>query len=138
VPYELYVQDSFGAAHNLRAYKGKCERLHGHNWKVDLRIIGDRLNDEGMLMDFVELRAILRDIVERFDHRYLNEIPPFNVLNPTTENLSRVIAEEVGPRLPPGLRVASVTTWESDRAGATWRPEPPEPAAPPAPGAKEP
>jgi len=132
MPYEVYIQDSFGAAHNLRAYKGKCERLHGHNWKVDLRLTGDHLNDEGMVIDFVELRHILGEILDRFDHRYLNEVPPFDRLNPTTENLSRFIADEVASRLPKGVRVASATTWESDRAGATYRP------GPPAAGAKEP
>ena len=120
--YELYVQADFSAAHNLRAYKGKCERLHGHNWRVELRLAGDRLNDEGMLLDFVEAKRILAGVLEPFDHVYLNEAPPFDTLNPSSENLARVIAERVVARLPANVRVASVTVWESDRCSATYRP----------------
>jgi 6-pyruvoyltetrahydropterin/6-carboxytetrahydropterin synthase len=119
--YELSIQESFGAAHNLREYNGKCERLHGHNFRVDLHVAGDRLNDEGMLIDFVALRRILHEVVDRFDHQYLNEVPPFDRLNPTSENLARIIAEEVAAKLPPGIRVDHVTTWESERSGATYR-----------------
>jgi 6-pyruvoyltetrahydropterin/6-carboxytetrahydropterin synthase len=120
--YELFVQTEFSAAHNLREYKGKCERLHGHNWRVDLRLAGDRLNDEGMLIDFVEAKRILGEVLDPFDHAYLNEVPPFDRLNPSSENLARVIAEAVAARLPGHVRVAAVTTWESDRCSATYRP----------------
>jgi len=122
VPYELFVQAEFSAAHNLRAYKGKCEHLHGHNWRVDLKLAGDELGDDGMLLDFREAREILSDVLDRFDHAYLNEVPPFERLNPSSENLARVIAEAVAERLPKHVRVASVTAWESDRCGAAWRP----------------
>jgi len=122
MPYELFIQAEFSAAHNLRAYKGKCEHLHGHNWRVDLKLAGDELGDDGMLLDFREARDILRDVLDRFDHAYLNEVPPFERLNPSSENLARVIAEAVAERLPKYVRVASVTAWESERCGATWRP----------------
>lgn len=122
MPYELLVRAEFSAAHNLRAYKGKCERLHGHNWRVDLALAGDDLNAEGMLLDFVEAKRILRKVIEPFDHAYLNETPPFDRLNPSSENLARVIAEAVAAQLPAGIRVAGVTTWESERCGATYRP----------------
>jgi 6-pyruvoyltetrahydropterin/6-carboxytetrahydropterin synthase len=122
MPYELYIQAEVSAAHNLRAYKGKCERLHGHNWRVDLRLAGDTLNDEGMLLDFVEAKRILREVLEPYDHAYLNEVPPFDRLNPSSENLARIIAEEVARRLPPHVRVAAVTTWESHRCAATYKP----------------
>ena len=120
--YELYVQAEFSAAHNLRAYKGKCERLHGHNWRVDLRLAGEQLNDEGMLIDFVECKRILREVLDRYDHAYLNETSPFDQLNPSSENLARVVAEAVTERLPAHVRVASVTAWESERCAATYRP----------------
>jgi 6-pyruvoyltetrahydropterin/6-carboxytetrahydropterin synthase len=123
MPYELFIQADFSAAHNLREYKGKCERLHGHNWRVDLRLAGSRLNREGMLIDFVEAKRILGEALEPFDHRYLNEVPPFDKLNPSSENLARVIAESVAARLPAGVRVASVTAWESERCSATYRPK---------------
>lgn len=120
--YELFVQGEFSAAHNLRAYQGKCEHLHGHNWQVDLRLAGEEVGEDGMLLDFRDAREILRDVLDRFDHAYLNEVSPFDRLNPSSENLARVIAEAVVQRLPAHVRVAAVTAWESDRCGATWRP----------------
>jgi len=123
VPYELFIQADFSAAHALREYKGKCERLHGHNWRVDLRLGGDRLDAGGMLLDFTDAKRILGEVLEPFDHRHLNEVPPFDRLQPSSEIIARVVAEAVAERLPKGVRVASVTAWESDRCGATFRPE---------------
>jgi 6-pyruvoyltetrahydropterin/6-carboxytetrahydropterin synthase len=120
--YELFIQADFSAAHNLREYKGKCERLHGHNWRIDLRLAGDRLNAEGLLLDFTEAKRILGEVLERFDHRYLNEVEPFDRLQPSSENIARTIAEAVANRFPAGVRVVSVTAWESDRCAATYSP----------------
>ncbi len=120
--YELSITADFSAAHNLREYKGKCERLHGHNWRIDLRLAGDRLNAEGLLLDFTEAKRILGEVLERFDHRYLNEVEPFDRLQPSSEMIARVVAEAVAERLPAGVRVVSVTAWESDRCAATYRP----------------
>jgi 6-pyruvoyltetrahydropterin/6-carboxytetrahydropterin synthase len=122
MPYELFITAEFSAAHNLRHYKGKCERLHGHNWRVDLRLAGRRLNKEGMLLDFVEAKRILAEVLDPLDHTYLNEVPPLDRLQPSSENLARVVAEAVAKRLPKGIRVASVTCWESARCAATYRP----------------
>jgi len=122
MPYELLIQDHFSAAHNLREYRGKCERLHGHNWRVDLRLEADHLNHQGMVLDFNEGKRILAEALDPFDHAYLNEVPPFDELNPSSENLARVIAGVVAARLPEGVRVVGVTTWESDRCAATYRP----------------
>jgi 6-pyruvoyltetrahydropterin/6-carboxytetrahydropterin synthase len=123
MPYELLIQDWFSAAHNLRGYEGKCEKLHGHNWRVDVRLEGDRLDNQGMVLDFKEGKRILSEALEPFDHAYLNEVPPFDGLNPSSENLARVIAEAVAKRLPEGVRVAGVTTWESDRCAARYTPD---------------
>jgi 6-pyruvoyltetrahydropterin/6-carboxytetrahydropterin synthase len=120
--YELCVTSDFSAAHNLREYAGKCERLHGHNWRVDLRLAGSELNDEGMLLDFIEVKRILGQAIERFDHAYLNKVPPFDSVNPSSENLARVITETVTPLMPAHVRVTSVTVWESERCSATYRP----------------
>ena len=120
--YELVIKADFGAAHHLRQYKGKCERLHGHNWKLDIHLAADVLNDDGMAMDFVEAKALVDEVLGKYDHYYLNEVPPFDRLNPTSENIARVVAEELQGRLPSGLRVARVTAWESDRCGATYAP----------------
>jgi len=124
MPYELFITADFSAAHQLREYKGKCERLHGHNWRVDLRLAGDRLGAEGLLLDFTEAKRILREVLERFDHRYLNEVEPFDRLQPSSENIARTIAEAVAEQLPvaTGVRVVSVTAWESDRCAATYSP----------------
>jgi 6-pyruvoyltetrahydropterin/6-carboxytetrahydropterin synthase len=119
--YELFVTAEFSAAHSLRNYKGKCERLHGHNWRVDLRLEGRRLNRTGLLLDFVEAKRILAEVLDPFDHAYLNEVPPMDRLNPSSENLARFIAGETAKRLPRGIRVASVTCWESARCAATYR-----------------
>jgi 6-pyruvoyltetrahydropterin/6-carboxytetrahydropterin synthase len=120
--YELFIQADFSAAHQLRDYKGKCERLHGHNWRIDLRLAGDRLGAEGLLLDFTEAKRILGEVLERFDHRYLNEVEPFDRLQPSSENIARTIAEAVAERFPAGVRVVSVTAWESDRCAATYSP----------------
>ena len=123
MPYELFVSDHFSAAHNLRAYKGRCERLHGHNWRVEVCLAGDDLDAEGMLLDFTEIKRLLAEVLDPLDHAYLNEVPPFDTLNPSSENLARVIAGRLAERLPAGVRLASVTTWESHRCAATYRPE---------------
>ena len=120
MPYELIVQADFGAAHHLRQYKGKCERVHGHNWKLDIVLTADTLGPEGMLLDFTDAKAAIRRALEKYDHHDLNAVAPFDVVNPTSENIARVLAEEVQALLPPGVRVARVTAWESDRCGATF------------------
>jgi len=121
--YELFVTGEFSAAHNLRQYRGKCERLHGHNWRIDLTVRGDRLDAEGMLLDFGDLKQILAEVLEPFDHAYLNEVPPFDRLQPSSENLARIVAEAVAGRLPAGVCVAAVSAWESRRCAATYQVE---------------
>jgi len=120
MPYELLITTDFGAAHSLRQYKGKCERLHGHNWHIDVCLAADALNHDGMVMDFVEAKAMLREVLKNYDHYHLNEVPPFDQINPTSENLARVLAERIAAALPPGVRVVRVTAWESDNCGATF------------------
>ena len=120
--YELTLQTVFAAAHRLRHYKGKCENLHGHNWRVEVRVAGEELDETGLLLDFGELKALVEEVVGRLDHSYLNELEPFQQANPTTECISRHIAEELAGRLPGGVSVRGVTCWESDRCGATYVP----------------
>ncbi|RLA85541.1 MAG: 6-carboxytetrahydropterin synthase QueD [Deltaproteobacteria bacterium] len=122
--YELRVRAWFSAAHNLRQYRGKCEALHGHNYRVEVAVRGKELGAGGMLMDFGDLKAILRDILGNFDHRYLNEVPPFDVQEPSCENIARWISEEVQKRLPPGLKVFEVTVWESEDTASSFLAEP--------------
>jgi len=120
--YELIVKADFGAAHSLRQYKGKCERLHGHNWRLDICLTADELNDDDMVIDFVDAKAIIREVLAKYDHYHLNDVPPFDTINPTSENIARVIAEEIRERLPQGVRLARLTAWEGDTSGATYIP----------------
>jgi len=120
--YEVAIDASFAAAHHLRDYEGVCERLHGHNYRVRVVLAGERLNKQGFLIDFREARQMVGGAVERFDHAYLNELPPFDTLNPTAEQIARHIAECVAAAVPEGIVVRRVTCWESDRCSATYRP----------------
>jgi 6-pyruvoyltetrahydropterin/6-carboxytetrahydropterin synthase len=122
--FEISVEHTFAAGHALREYKGKCENVHGHNYKVRVTIAGDKLNAAGLLMDFVDLRAEIKKFVERLDHRFLNDIPPFDELNPSAENLAKYIYDKIEPQTRNwGLRVHGVTVWETDTTSATYRPE---------------
>ncbi len=121
--YELSVELTFAASHQLRGYEGKCSRLHGHNWKVRLKVQGRELNAVGMLMDFVELKQLLEVAIAPLDHRHLNEIPPFEELNPTSENVARYVSGRIANELPEGISVAAVSVWENERCSATYLPE---------------
>jgi len=118
--FELIVETDFSAAHNLREYKGQCERLHGHNWKVQVVLEAEKLDKLGMVMDFREAKKVIGELMNKFDHTYLNELAGFKVLNPTTENLSKILYDELKNVLPTGVKVNKVTTWESDRCGAAY------------------
>jgi len=121
--FEISVEHSFAAGHALRNYKGKCENIHGHNYKVRVTLAGNKLNAEGLLMDFVDLRSEIKELVEKLDHHFLNDIPPFDQLNPTAENLAKYICDEIEPRARnQELQVRRVTVWETDTTSATYRP----------------
>lgn len=120
--YILEVEDSFSAAHQLREYQGKCEKLHGHNWRVRLTVAGTELDRCGMLVDFTVLKRSLREALARYDHAFLNEVEPFMRINPTSENLARELAERLAAQMPAGAQVEAVTVWESERCRATYRP----------------
>lgn len=123
--YEVSVDDTFAAAHNLRDYYGKCEDLHGHNFKVRVTMAGEKLDATGLLYDFVHLRQVVQGVIRSLDHKYLNELPPFDKLNPSAENLARHICDEASRRLhnvPNGAGISSVTVWETETSAATYRP----------------
>ncbi|MDD5457001.1 MAG: 6-carboxytetrahydropterin synthase QueD [Candidatus Margulisbacteria bacterium] len=115
--YELNVEDKFAAAHQLVSYQGPCENLHGHTWKIKLKVKGNKLNETGMLMDFQDLKKILKKIRDRFDHQFLNDILKFS---PTSENLAKYIFEQAAKQLPRHIQLAEVTVWESDITSATY------------------
>jgi 6-pyruvoyltetrahydropterin/6-carboxytetrahydropterin synthase len=115
--YSVKVELKFSSAHNLRGYQGKCESLHGHNWKVEAHVESRTLNKTGMVMDFHLLKEALGDAVAGLDHRYLNEIPPFDKTNPTSENIARYIYGRLKKKVR-GL--ASVVVWENDSCCAKY------------------
>jgi 6-pyruvoyltetrahydropterin/6-carboxytetrahydropterin synthase len=122
--YTLTVEGNFSSAHQLRGYRGKCENLHGHNWKVVLSVRGEELDSTGLLIDFTELKSMLRDIIEELDHRNINDIPCFTQQNPSSENIARYIAEQFASSLRARghakISMDSVTVWESDTSRCTF------------------
>ena len=117
--YKISVTRFFSAAHNLRNFKGKCEKLHGHNWKVKVTLSGTGLNKTGMLMDFTDLKAVVDSVLSRLDHVYLNEVTPFDKTNPTAENIAEHIFSAVKKKIKAGIRVEEVEVWESEYSSAT-------------------
>ena len=112
--YQISVEQHFDAAHFLRGYRGKCEALHGHRFRVVVKISAAEVNDIGLAYDFTDLKQHLRDILVRFDHTCLNDVPPFDKINPSSENIAATVYNELQPRLagaPVSLDVAEV--WES-------------------------
>lgn len=121
--FEVSIDYSFAAGHALRNYKGKCENTHGHNYKVRVTVEGEKLNPTGLLVDFVDLRRAVGTIVDRLDHQFLNELPPFDQLNPSAENIAHYFAQELKPQVNEnGARLQAVTVWETDTSFAVYRP----------------
>ena len=123
--FEVSVEQTFAAGHALRNYKGACENVHGHNFKVQVTIEGARLDDTGMLVDFIDLKQSMRDVISRLDHVFLNDISPFDVKNPSAENIAEYFFEELDRRLaknPVPVQIREVRVWETDIQSATYRP----------------
>ena len=121
--FEISVEYGFAAGHALRGYKGKCENVHGHNYKIRVTVSGEQLDSSGLLMDFVELRKAIKELTERLDHRFLNDLTPFDQLNPTAENLAKYLFDELDPQVRAhGPHVQAVTVWETDTTSATYLP----------------
>jgi 6-pyruvoyltetrahydropterin/6-carboxytetrahydropterin synthase len=119
--YELKIEDSFAAAHKLRCYQGPCEELHGHNWKIEVVVRADRLDELGLVIDFKDLKAAAQEVLGSLDHRYLNDLPAFAETNPSSENIARHIFQQIASRIHrEGLWVEKVTAWESEKACASY------------------
>jgi 6-pyruvoyltetrahydropterin/6-carboxytetrahydropterin synthase len=119
--YELAVEVSFSAAHQLRGYKGKCENMHGHNWKVQVSVIAETLNEIDLAIDFHDLKRMAHEVVAPLDHAYLNDIFPFTEKNPSSENIAKWILDSMKKKIvDDNVRVSAVTVWESDSASATY------------------
>ena len=115
--YSVRVEGNFSSAHNLRGYKGKCEELHGHNWRIEVVAQNDELDKAGMLLDFTYLKMQLGKITEKLDHKYLNNIPYFKKANPTSENIAKYIYGRLKSNMP---ALKSVTVWENTTSSATY------------------
>jgi len=122
--YEIAVENHFDAAHFLRGYQGKCEALHGHRFRVVARINASELDEIGLAYDFTELKRHLNDIISRFDHSCLNEVPPFDKINPSSENIAVTVYHELKPKLAGApVSITSIEVWESPQSWVTYRPD---------------
>jgi len=121
--YLLTIEDHFSSAHQLRGYKGKCENLHGHNWRVELTVAGNTLDATGLLIDFHDLKRILKAIMNDLDHININDHAAFREQNPSSENLARYIFEQIDAELQktaPQAKAHTVTVYESATSRCTW------------------
>jgi len=119
--WEITRDTVIAAAHQLRAVKGEGERLHGHNWKIRAVLRANELDARGFVADFADLGAALRAFVEPYEHVFLNEMAPFDDLNPTAENLARVVAEGLAAKLDDArVKVVRVEVWEDEHSCATY------------------
>jgi len=115
--YTIKIEANFSSAHNLIGYKGKCEALHGHNWRVEAVVSEDKLDKIGMVLDFKYLKMKLNKVLEKLDHKHLNNISYFKKINPTSENIAKYIYDRFRSQVP-GLKL--ITVWESDNSSASY------------------
>jgi 6-pyruvoyltetrahydropterin/6-carboxytetrahydropterin synthase len=123
--FEVSVEETFSSGHALRGYKGKCENPHGHNYRVQVTLEGPQLDSIGLLIDFTELKRVIRNVVQRLDHQFINDLEPFTTVNPSAENMAKYFFDEVTRQLtdlPGGAHVTNIVIWETDTASARYRP----------------
>ena len=121
--YELKVITHFCAAHQLKEIQGPCENLHGHNWKIEVYVTSDALNEAGVVIDFGILKKHVNAVVGTLDHKFLNDLEPFKNQNPSSENIARYVAEQLAMLLQePKIKISRITVWESETACATYYP----------------
>jgi 6-pyruvoyltetrahydropterin/6-carboxytetrahydropterin synthase len=111
----------FASAHSLRAYPGDCAKLHGHNWKIEVQVMGTQLNEIGMVIDFKEIKRHAKEVVKELDHTFLNDHPYFHETNPTAENIAVYLYRAIAARITsPEVKMHSITVWENDRNCVTY------------------
>ena len=122
--FEVSVERTFAAGHALRNYRGKCENVHGHNYRVQVTVQGEQLDAAGLLVDFLELKRLTDQVIEYFDHRFINDLSPFNVLNPSAENIAKYFYDRGSAGLAKEVptRISEVKIWETDTSSAVYRP----------------
>jgi 6-pyruvoyltetrahydropterin/6-carboxytetrahydropterin synthase len=122
--YRVSIERHFDAAHYLREYNGKCENLHGHRYKIVANLRTDKLDETGMAFDFTVLKRNVDEILERFDHKCLNDIEPFTTINPSSENIASAIYGELKPHIEGHIAIIeSIQVWESPDAWVTYFPD---------------
>ena len=122
--YQVAVERDFDAAHFLRGYQGKCEAMHGHRFRVVVKVKASGVNEIGIAYDFTELKRHLGDILSRFDHTCLNDVPPFGEINPSSENIASTIYDELKPKLAGApIAISCVEVWESPQSGVAYSPD---------------
>jgi len=121
--YEINVIQYFDAAHYLRGYKGKCENLHGHRYTVKVKLSVAKLNEIGLAFDFTDLKAYLKEILGKYDHVLLNDLPEFKKINPSAENIAASIYKKLEKKLSKGVTLKSVEAWETPEQGAAYSEE---------------
>ena len=115
--FKMKIVTDFAAAHLLRGYPGPCSQLHGHNWKIEVEVSATRLDNIGMGMDFRDIKTATKGVIDHMDHRHLNELPPFDEINPTAENIAAHIYKQLAAKLnDERVSVHAVTVWETERA----------------------
>jgi 6-pyruvoyltetrahydropterin/6-carboxytetrahydropterin synthase len=122
--FEVTVEETFAAGHALRHYRGKCENPHGHNYRVQVTLAGPELDSIGLLVDFVQVKKLIQQVVDRLDHQFLNDLAPFDVLNPSAENMAKYFYDEISGGLgqTDPVKIGQVQVWETDTTSATYRP----------------
>lgn len=119
--YEVTIQKSFSAAHLLKEIGGKCETLHGHNFRVEVSVAGESLNEEGLLLDFRLLKGWTAEVLDELDHKYLNQLECFKDMNPSSEQIARFLHERIGGKLKgTDLKLSRVKVWESENASVAY------------------
>ena len=115
--YTLKIVTDFAASHALRNYEGACQRMHGHNWKVEVEVLATKLDDVGMGVDFKLIKKATNEVLDKLDHYHLNDIPPFDEINPPAENIAAYIYQNVGKIInKTHISVSAITVWETERA----------------------
>ena len=119
--FELMIETTFSAAHQLKGYRGKCERLHGHNWKVQVHVTAENLNEIDIAIDFHELKKLTNEVVSTLDHNMMNEIFPFTEKNPSSENIAKWVYDSLRKKIhDEAIQLSAVTVWESETSSATY------------------
>ena len=122
--FEVSVEQTFAAGHALRDYKGKCENVHGHNYRVQVTVQGAQLDQTGLLVDFIDIKRLMGDAIEYLDHRFIKDLPPFDQINPSAENIAKYFHDRLsmGFQASTSARISEVRVWETDTSSAVYRP----------------